>query len=255
MLNHRVIPVLLLSDGGLVKTKGFVSPRYIGDPINAVKIFNEKEVDELVVLDIGASRLGREPDFKLVEELASEAFIPLTYGGGVTSSAHVQRLLSLGVEKVAVQTAATTAPDFVSELAAEFGSSTVVASLDLTRSRLGRVRAYSAARQKALDGDWRDRLLALQQAGAGEVLLQVVERDGTMAGMDVALIREASSLLTVPLVAAGGVGSLEDIRAAVEAGASAVAAGAFFVFRGPHRAVLISYPQYATLRSLLDDLR
>ncbi len=255
VLNHRVIPMLLLSGGGLVKTTRFASPRYVGDPLNAVKIFNEKEVDELVILDMDASSAGRGPDYGVIEEIASEAFIPLTYGGGVRTVAEAAQVLALGVEKVAVRTAAYHRIDLIGELAAEFGSSSVVASVDVARGRFGKTRLHGSAGTPASSADWLDWVVRAQQAGAGEVLLQVVDRDGGMAGQDLELIREAARLLTVPLVAGSGVGTLDDIRAAVEAGADAVAAGSFFVFHGRHRAVLISYPPYDSLRLLLDDLR
>ena len=255
MLNHRVIPVLLLSSGGLVKTTRFADPRYVGDPLNAVKIFNEKEVDELVLLDIDATRTVREPDYAVIEEIASEAFIPLTYGGGIRTVAQAARVFALGVEKVAVRAAGMQRVELLGELAAEFGSSSVVASVDVAKGRFGKTRLQDSARTPAASVDWRDWLVQVQAAGAGEVLLQVVDRDGAMAGLDLAMVREAAAVLTVPLVAASGVGSLADIRAAVEAGADGVAAGAFFVFHGRHRAVLISYPPYESLRLLLDDLR
>ena len=250
MLKHRVIPALLLCNGGLVKTRKFKSPKYVGDPINAIRIFNDKEVDELMVLDITASKECREPDYALIEEFAGECFMPLAYGGGVSSVEQAARIFSLGVEKICLQTAALENPALVSELADRFGSQSVVVSVDVKRSWLGKPQVYSAAQGKALPEPWLQLTQRLVNAGAGEVLLNVVDRDGTLAGPDLGLIREACSVLSVPLIAVGGVASLADIKAVVDAGASAVAAGAFFVFHGPHRAVLITYPRYHELEAL-----
>jgi imidazole glycerol-phosphate synthase subunit HisF len=245
-LNRRIIPCLLLLDGGLVKTTCFRRPAYVGDPINAIRIFNDKEVDELIVLDIQASRLGQSPDYELIEQLAGECFMPLCYGGGITSADVARRLLSLGVEKISIQTAALADPSLLSELATEFGTQSVVASVDVRRNWLGRPVIYSAARRRNLPGSWIDHVEALVAAGAGEVMLNCVDRDGTMRGMDLEMIREIAAI-EVPLIASGGAGSLADIAAAFQAGASAVAAGAMFVYHGPHRAVLITYPRPADL--------
>jgi cyclase len=250
MLKHRVIPTLLLRNGGLVKTLKFKDPKYVGDPINAIRIFNDKEVDELMVLDITASKERREPSYSLIEEFAGECFIPLTYGGGVTSVAQAARIFSLGVEKVCLQTAALSNPALVSQLAERFGSQSVVVSMDVKRNWLGKPQVYSAAQGRALSEPWLQLTQRLVNAGAGEVLLNVVDRDGTLSGPDLELVREAGAALSVPLIAAGGVASLADIKAVVDAGASAVAAGAFFVFHGPHRAVLITYPRYHELEAL-----
>jgi cyclase len=250
MLNHRVIPTLLLRNAGLVKTVKFKDPKYVGDPINAIRIFNDKEVDELVVLDITASKECREPNYSLIEEFAGECFMPLAYGGGITNVGQAATIFSLGVEKICLQTAALEKPDLVSELADRFGSQAVVVSVDVKRSWLGKPQVFSASRGRALPEPWLQLTQRLVNAGAGEVLLNVVDRDGTLAGPDLCLIREACSVLSVPLIAVGGVSSMADIKAAVDAGASAVAAGSFFVFHGPHRAVLITYPRYQELEAL-----
>ena len=250
MLNPRVIPSLLLSKGGLVKTHRFAAPKYVGDPINAVRIFNDKEVDELMVLDIDATRERRGPDFELIEQLAGECFMPLCYGGGIRNFDDARTLFGLGVEKVAIQSAFLQDPAVLRRIASHAGEQAVVASIDVEKNWLGKhkVRASAGARPKS--SDWRHLLREAVANGAGEVLLTSVERDGTMKGMDLPLIEEASRSIEVPLIAAGGAGSLGDIRAAVSAGADAVAAGAFFVFHGPHRAVLITYPQYEELKVL-----
>jgi cyclase len=243
MLRPRVIPCLLLHQGGLVKTMRFRNPTYVGDPVNAIRIFNDKEVDELVVLDIDASREGREPDYALVEHIAGECFMPLCYGGGVRTVEQAARLFSLGVEKVSLQTAALQDMNLLRSIADRFGSQSVIFSLDVKRGWFGRVHAFAAATRRSVSASWQKILVEAVAAGAGEVMLNVVDRDGTMSGMDQELVREASSLVSVPLVAMGGVGSTSDIEAGFRAGASAVGAGAFFVFHGPNRAVLITYPR------------
>lgn len=250
MLKHRVIPCLLLRNRGLVKTLRFKDPRYVGDPINVVRIFNEKEVDELMVLDIMASKVPCEPDYEMIERIAGECFMPLCYGGGVRTVEQARRLFALGVEKICLQTAALHDISIITELANRFGSQAVVVSIDIKRNWQGLPQLYAAASGKTLRRHWLDYLHSAVSAGAGEVLLNSVDRDGTMSGMDLDLIRRATTELSVPLVAVGGVGSLADIKAATDAGASAVAAGAFFVFHGPHRAVLISYPRYQELEDL-----
>jgi cyclase len=251
VLKHRVIPCLLLRHGGLVKTLKFATPKYVGDPINAIRIFNDKEVDELMVLDITASKEHREPAYKLIEEFAGECFMPLCYGGGIHTVEQAQRLFALGVEKVCLQTAALEDRTLVTRIAGRFGSQSVLISVDVKKNWLGKRQLYAAASGKTLPQPWMEFLHEGVAAGAGEVVLNAVDRDGTMQGMDLELIRQASAAVSVPLIAVGGAGSLADIRAAVEAGASAVGAGAFFVFQGPHRAVLITYPRYAELKQLL----
>ena len=246
----RVIPCLLLSDGGLYKTRRFSDRKYVGDPINAIRIFNEKEVDELAVLDIDASRKGRAPDFPLIEQFAAECFMPLCYGGGVRSLADAERLFSLGIEKICLQSAALDNAGLITEIAARYGSQALVVSVDVKRDFWKRPMLYHAARGKKLSQPWIDWLRQVVDRGAGEVLLNCVDRDGMQEGYDLELIREAARAVGVPLVAVGGAGKLSDLRLAVEAGASAVAAGSLFVFHGPHRAVLISYPGYGALESI-----
>jgi cyclase len=251
MLRTRVIPCLLLKGRGLVKTVKFTDPKYVGDPINAVKIFNEKEVDELMLLDITATEERREPNFQLIEEIAEEAFMPMAYGGGIRSMDHIRRILKLGVEKVVLNQAALAQPELVTEAAAEFGAQAVVVSIDAKRKLLG---GYQVVGLRARQSTGLNPLQFAQQVqalGAGEILLNSVDRDGTMDGMDLKLVREVASGVTVPLVATGGVGSLQHIVQAKDAGASGVAAGSFFVFQGPHRAVLISYPTYKELTDAL----
>ncbi len=253
MLKHRVIPCLLLHRGGLVKTVRFRNPVYVGDPINAIRIFNEKEVDELMVLDIEASREGCEPNYALIERFAGECFMPLCYGGGVRSVDQARRLFALGVEKVCLQSAALRDMTILRDIATTFGSQSVIFSLDVRSGLLGRRVCHDASSRRDDPRSWREVLQLAVEHGAGEIVLNSIERDGTMGGMDLDLIRHASAGLPVPLVALGGVGSLDHIRQAVRAGASGVAAGSFFVFFGPRRAVLITYPKYSELEALLAD--
>lgn len=250
MLQHRVIPALLLRNNGLVKTTRFKDPKYVGDPINAIRIFNEKEVDELMLLDITASKENREPNFEMIEQIAGECFMPLAYGGGVRTVEQAQRIYALGVEKICLQTSALENPGLVTELSQRFGSQSVMVSVDVKRNWMGKPQLYSSAKASSLGSDWIERTQQLVKAGAGEVLLNAVDKDGTLQGPDLALIEQLSQAINVPLIAVGGVGSMGDIKAAVNAGASAVAAGAFFVYHGPHRAVLITYPKYAELEAL-----
>lgn len=252
MLKHRIIPCLLVRDGGLVKTRKFRDASYVGDPINAIRIFNDKEVDELMVFDITASRERREPDYALIAQCAGECFMPLGYGGGVRSVDDARRLFALGVEKVSVQTAALDDLTLVSRLADQFGSQSVLISLDVKRNWRNKPVLFTSARGKTRATDWREFMVEAVTAGAGEVLLNAVDRDGEMNGMDLDLIKAAAESVNVPVTAIGGVGSLQDIKAAVTAGASAVGAGAFFVYHGPHRAVLITYPRYKELERLLE---
>lgn len=249
-MRARVIPCLLLHNGGLVKTARFKNPKYVGDPINAIRIFNDKEVDELVVLDIAASQEHREPNYALIEQFAGECFMPLCYGGGIHSVEQARRLFELGVEKVCLQTAALRDIAVISRIAERFGSQSVVISADVKKNWFGAHRLYAAASRKIVSYSWLEYLRAAVSAGAGEVMLNAVDQDGVMQGMDLELIREAAAALPVPLIAVGGIGSLRHIKEAIDAGASAVAAGSFFVFQGRHRAVLITYPQDRELESL-----
>jgi len=250
MLNHRVIPALLLKNGGLVKTHKFKDPKYVGDPINAIRIFNDKEVDELMVLDIVASKEGQEPDYRMIELFAGECFMPLCYGGGIKTMEQADRIFNMGVEKISIQTAAIEDLGLIREVADKYGSQAVVISVDIKRTLFGGTKLYRSATSDTDKENWKTFLTRAVDAGAGEVLINAVDKDGTLSGPDLELIKEANSELDIPLIALGGVSSLEDIRLAVEAGASAVAAGAFFVFHGPHRAVLITYPKYEELEKL-----
>ena len=251
MLRPRVIPVLTLNRRALVKTMRFRDPLYLGDPINALRIFNTKEVDELVILDITASREQRVPDLDYLAELASECFMPVTFGGAVATVETAQRVLETGIEKVCVNTAALRRPDLVNELAESFGSQAVVVSVDVGRTRLGQVRVMEAAGKKVSPTPhdpvrW---TVEVADRGAGEILLTSVEREGTAEGYDLTLVRDVAAAVTVPVVALGGAGSEGDLRAALHAGAAAAAAGRLFVTHGRHRAALVSYPSPDVIES------
>lgn len=251
MLRNRVIPVLLVKDHGLVKTTKFTDPKYVGDPINAIRIFNEKEVDELALLDISATPCDRGPNFDLVGDVASECFMPLAYGGGIRGLDDAKRLFALGIEKVVLRSAAMSNVRTVTQIADYAGSSSVTVSIDVKKSRFGRRQLFAPGTPLDGDSDWAGFLQRAIDAGAGEIILNSVDRDGTMSGMDAELIAAAARVTTVPLVAVGGVGSLHDISTGVRSGADAVGAGAFFVYHGPRRAVLITYPHYEELTALL----
>ncbi|MFZ4125053.1 MAG: AglZ/HisF2 family acetamidino modification protein [Rickettsiales bacterium] len=243
MNKTRVIPVLLLRGKGLVKTVKFKDPTYIGDPINSVRIFNEKEVDELVFLDISATPENRGPDFELLADIAGEAFMPMAYGGGITTMEQVKRIFSLGFEKIIVNSAAYTTPDLLREAVAIYGSQSIVGCVDVKKTLLGRYELYSHSAATKQPADIKHHLKKLTDLGVGEVLVNSIDRDGTMSGYDLKLLREVTSAVDVPVVACGGASSMADFVSAVkEANVSAVAAGSLFVYMGPHRAVLINYP-------------
>jgi cyclase len=248
----RVIPCLLLHKGGLYKTVEFRNPRYVGDPINAVRILNEKEVDELLLVDIDATVEGREPHYDQVEDIVGEAFMPVAYAGGVKTVDQMSRLFALGVEKVFTSSAALAAPNLISEAASRFGSQSVGVTLDLKRGRANAapvVVTHNAKKRTNLAPVDAARLM--EKHGAGELLLNSVDRDGTMAGYDLDAIKSITEAVGIPVVALGGAGSLDDLhRAVVEGGASAAAAGSLFVFTGVHRAVLITYPSQDELQRL-----
>lgn len=247
ILHARVIPCLLVRGNGLVKTRKFKDAVYVGDPVNAVRIFSDKEADEIVILDIDASREGREPNYELIAEMAGEAFMPVAYGGGVRSLEQIRRLIRSGVEKVVINTLATESTDTIRAAVEVFGSQAIVGAVDVRRKLLGghAVVAKSATVETRLN--LQQHIRNLVQAGVGELFINDVERDGTMAGYDMALVRSVAQA-PVPVVVCGGAGTLEHLRQAVcEGGASAVAAGSMFVFHGKHRAVLINYPKAAEL--------
>lgn len=251
MYRARVIPCLLLSGEKLVKTVRFKQPTYVGDPINAVKIFNDREVDELTILGIAATREQRDPPFEHLRAIAGECFMPLSYGGGIRSIEHARQLFSLGVEKVVINTAAVENPSLLTAIADEYGSQAVIASLDVKNDWRGRRRVFTRAGTLNSGLSPLDHARTVVEQGAGEILLTAIDRDGTMNGYDVEMIRELSAAVPVPIVACGGAGTIAHLGAAIAAGASAVAAGSLFVFTGSRRAVLINYPSAAELSAAL----
>lgn len=244
MLRPRIIPCLLVHNGGLVKTVGFKQPKYVGDPINAVKIFNEKETDELAVFDIDATANGAEPDFRMIANLAAECRMPLCYGGGVKTVEQAKRIVRLGVEKVAISSAAIEAPELIGAAAQEIGGQSVVVVVDAKRD--GRTGGYQACTHNGSRSTGRSVIDVARQAealGAGEIVINSIDNDGMMKGYDLALATEVRKAVRLPLTFLGGAGSLAHMEAVVAAcGVVGVAAGSFFVFKGPYKAVLISYP-------------
>ena len=238
-------------DGDLVKTVKFRTPRYVGDPLNAVKLFNEMEVDELVVIDIGASRNGTAPDRELVTDLASEAFMPIAYGGGVKSADEAVRLSAIGVEKIIVDSGAIANPQLIADIAARLGSSSTVGSISVCRDRRSQPQVYDPARRTGIDRDPLERARQLVELGAGEIMLNDVDRDGGYQGFDTSLIEAVAQAVDVPVIACGGAGSVGDLAAGVAAGASAVAAGSLFMFYSRKRGVLINYPDEVELAALM----
>jgi cyclase len=243
MLQTRVIPCLLLSGSGLVKTRNYKDAVYVGDPVNAVRIFSDKEANEIIILDINASRLGHEPNYELIAEIAGEAFMPVAYGGGIQSLTQIRRLIRLGVEKVVINTAATESTEVIRQAADVFGSQSIVGGIDIRRKFFGEyvVVAKSATIKTTLN--YQQHIANLVEAGVGEIFVNNVDKDGAMNGFDLNLIRAVANA-PVPVVVCGGAGNLDHLREAIhEGGASAVAAGSMFIFHGKNRAVLISYPK------------
>ena len=243
MLRPRITPCLLIQNNGLVKTVNFKAPKYVGDPINAVRIFNEKEVDELIVLDIDASAKGVAPNLKRVETLAAECRMPLCYGGGVNTIEQAVEIFSVGVEKIAISTHALSEPTFVSRLAERVGTQSVVVVLDVRKDKKGRYEVYTRNGTKGTGKGPVELARQFQELGAGEIVINSIDNDGVMKGCDLELIAQVRDAVDVPLTALGGVGSLQDIGKVIERfGIMGIAAGSLFVFKGVFRAVLINYP-------------
>lgn len=247
MFQARVIPCLLLRGNGLVKTKKYKDTVYIGDPVNAVRIFSDKEADEIVILDIDASRLGNEPNYELIAEMAGEAFMPVAYGGGIRSLEQIRRLIRSGVEKVMINSLATESTNLIREAVDVFGSQAIVGGVDVRRKMFGGFSVVAKSATVATGLNLQTHIQSLVQAGVGELFINDVDRDGTMAGYDLDLVR-AVTKAPVSVVVCGGAGTMQHLSEAVhEGGASAVAAGSMFVFHGKHRAVLINYPKASEL--------
>jgi len=252
MLRARVIPCLLLKDKGLVKTIKFREPRYVGDPINAVWIFNRKEVDELIFLDIMATREGRQPPIELVSTISDQCFMPLTVGGGIRTLDDIKGLLNAGAEKVAINSYAMENPMFIQKASEFFGSQSIVVSIDARKHRDHSYEVYTHGGMKPTGFDPATFAVQMEQLGAGEILLNSIDRDGTMEGYDIDLIKKVSKAVNLPVIACGGAGSLAHLAEAIKSGhASGVAAGSFFVFHGRRRAVLINFPTKEELEGLI----
>jgi cyclase len=248
-LGTRLIPVLLLRNGGLVKSTQFKNYKYVGDPINAVRIFNDKEVDEICLLDIEASKIKRPPDFDLIKSIANEAFVPFAYGGGITTLDQAKKIFKLGAEKVILNNSVLNSPLLLTEISNYVGRQSVVLSIDIKINLFGSYSLYSHVTGKTASIPYMEYLSKAVKSGAGEVLVNVVNKDGMMNGMETKLVSQISKEIDVPVILCGGAASLEDVSVAVQHGASAVAAGSMFVFHGKHKAVLISYPSRSDIKS------
>lgn len=255
MLRSRIIPCLLVKNGGLVKTVQFDSPKYVGDPLNAVRIFNEKEVDELFVIDIDATAQNREPNYQLIQNLAGECRMPLCYGGGVKTVEQIQRIVGLGVEKVSFSSSAVATPNLITEAAEKVGSQSVVVVIDVRKSgflRKHEVYTHNGTKKTGLNPV--DFARKVQKFGAGEVVINSIERDGHMKGYDLYLVQEIRDAINLPLTVLGGAGSLDDISDLIQRfGIIGAAAGSLFVFKGKYRAVLINYPSHEEKEALFAE--
>lgn len=247
MLRPRITPCLLVKNGGLVKTVNFSNPKYVGDPINAVKIFNEKEVDEIIVVDIDASVLQREPDYALIKNLATECRMPLCYGGGVKTVAQVEKIISLGVEKVAISSGAIGNPNLIARAAEVVGNQSIVVVMDV--KKVSSPEGYELFIYNGTKGTGLSHVefaKAAEQLGAGELVINSIDRDGVMKGYDLELARKIRDVTNLPITVLGGAGSLKDIATLIGLfGTIGAAAGSLFVFKGSFRAVLINYPSRA----------
>ena len=252
MLQTRIIPCLLLKDDSLVKTVNFKKPGYIGDPVNTARIFNELEVDELVLLDILATNNNRKPNFNILSELANECFMPLAYGGGINNFEDAKKIFQIGIEKVVVNSIAFSKPAFITELAEHFGNQAIVASIDVKKNMFGKYQVYSNSgtkKQKVEPVVWAQKL---EQLGAGEILLTAIHQEGTWSGFDINIIEKISNAVNIPVIANGGASSIEDIRKAVKEGkASAVGLGSMVVYQNKGMGVLVNFPDTEKLNRVL----
>ena len=253
MLYPRIIPTLLIHKKGLVKTVKFKDAKYVGDPINAVKIFNEKEVDEIIILDIDASANNNEPDYKLIESLAFECRMPLCYGGGIKTAEQAQRIFSLGVEKIAISSVAIENPQIISEMAARVGNQSVVVVFDVKKKSFSsNYDIYIHNGTKNTKQNPVELAVEMQKLGAGELVINSIDNDGLMKGYDFNLIRKIREMISIPITVMGGAGTYEDIGEVIkEHGIIGDAAGSLFVFKGKYRAVLINYPTNSEKEKLI----
>ena len=252
MLRPRVLPALLLQGGRLVKTVRFRKPRYVGDPINAVRIFNEKEVDELIVIDIDAGGAGVSIPLKLITRIAGECFMPMTYGGGIRTLDQIAEIMAAGVEKVSINRAAVADRGFVARAAKRFGSQSIVVSIDVRRRLFGQYEICVDGGRRRAGLEPVSLALELESEGAGEILLTSINQEGTMTGYDVDLVRRVASAVSIPVIACGGAGSIDDVIGVVcDAGAAAAAVGSMAVYQGRNRGILIGFPTRKQLAPLL----
>lgn len=253
MLEKRIIPALLLKDSGLIKTIKFTNEKYVGDPINTVKLFNDKEVDELIILDIGA-RFGSGPNLNLLGKIASESFMPLGYGGGIKTIEEMSSIFNLGYEKVLLGLKGIEDSELVKSAVKAFGSQSIIAVVDIVERGLfiKKNYIYDYTRKKTSQISIEDHIKRIEEIGFGEIVLNFVSRDGTCEGYDIASIEKISKLTRLPIVALGGAWSQDHIRLALSSGADAAAAGSMFIYYGPHKAVLVNYPKRKEIEAILE---
>ena len=251
MLIPRVMPCLLIDDGAMIKTRKFRKRTYLGDPVNVINLFNRFEVDEIALLDIGVSVNGKSPDFEMIEHLAEECWVPLAYGGGIRSLYDIERIILSGVEKVIIGSAAVDF-GFITEAARAFGSQCIIGSIDAKRKTFGGYDVRVRSGRQSLKVSPVERARQFEAAGAGEILLQSIDRDGEMNGYDLDLIQELCEVTDLPVIACSGAASRQDLPLSIKAGASAAAAGSLFVFSGTERGVLINFPERQELETLLE---
>ena len=257
MLRYRIIPTLLLHDKGLYKTVKYSikKGKYVGDPINAIKIFNDKGVDELIFLDIDASKEKRGPDFNMLKNIATECFMPVGYGGGITTMEQIKQIFQIGIEKVILNSVLLEDLSILKNASKDFGAQSIVAAVDIKKNLFGKYKVYNSAKQKNSDLDIKKYLQSLEENGAGEIYISSVDKDGTFEGYDIELMKDISKDIKVPVIINGGAKDISDFsRAIKECGVSAVSAGSMFVFNGPHKAVLITYPEYEKLEEELGKI-
>lgn len=245
----RIIPTLLIDDRDLIKTVQFDKRTYLGDPVNAVKIFNRKRIDELSVLDIGASKNNREPDFEILKDIAGEAFMPLSYGGGIKTIEQIRYLFAIGYEKVVINTELVRNPMLIRRAADQFGSQSIVVSIDSKKIK-NEYKCFIADGTEYVDKDPVELAKEAERMGAGEIIINSIDHDGMMSGYDIELIRNVSDSVKIPVIAIGGAGGIEDLKKALQEGhAHAAAGGSMFVFYGKLKAVLITMPSESELLS------
>lgn len=249
----RVIPLLMIENGRAVVTRSFRRPIYVGDPLNAIKIFNDKEVDELIILDITKKDKKRFPNFDLIAKMASMSFMPLAYGGNITEVRDAERVISCGIEKISFNTALFSHPEMVSHLSARYGKQSIIASVDFKKNWLGRYRISTWGNARAVRWPLDKIFKHILSLGVGEILLNSIDRDGSRNGYDLDMIQYVSGVVNVPVIACGGAGTIADFKKAISHGASATAAAAMFYFKGSVNGVLINYPSQQVLTSELYD--